>query len=95
MKKINKSILLFLIPVLTLFSIYFYVSTSIDFRFVIENRTGVYLWKEDKNVLHTDKDNIVENLMYCENIVQEKDGVECGFYLNGIKFSIGEGKFYE
>lgn len=68
---------------LLLFS--FYKINNTDFRILIENRTGIYGWKDDNPIK---KNENIENLAYCENKT-ETTGLECGFYFNGTRFGFG------
>lgn len=70
---------------------YFYISKNIDFYFEIESRNSVYINVENVTITDGSSGEKSENLMYCGNITENNDGVECGFYLNGLKFFVGRG----
>lgn len=86
----NKKLITIFIFILSIVFTYTYIVKTINFRFVLQNRSSIYLRVDDRNVLNGDKKDEVKNFMYCENIVEENNGLKCGFYINGIKFSIGK-----
>jgi len=71
------------------FGTYAYISKKVDFRFEYENRSSVYLYKDSHVILDGQPDKY-ENLMYCENVIKQHNGINCGFYLNGKLFNIGK-----
>ena len=87
----NKNkILLSIISVLVFsFVSYFIISNFLTFRFVLENRTNIYLNANEEEIINLKKGEEIEELMYCENIVENETGLECGFYISGISFSFG------
>ncbi len=66
---------------------FFYIERNFPFRFLIEDRTNFYYWSEETNMI---EENKIENLMYCKNENPNNFSIECGFYINGIKFNTGE-----
>lgn len=75
---------------LTIFMSHLYIKNNVDFRIVLENRTNFYLRLEEENIIDQNRKDDFKNLAYCENKINITNGVECGFYLNGFKFIIGE-----
>lgn len=87
-KKYAMAFFIFII-IFSLFFTYAHMCKTKDFRIVLENRTSIYLRVNEENIIDTGRKNEIKNLMYCENIIYESNGVKCGFYINGNKFSIG------